>query len=111
MNKIDRISIASRVFFVCAILATGLITNDQSLIQTSVVLAALASTASAAGLVPRVSIHAIGIFEAVLAGLVIGSGLPFGAPALPYLLVPAFVAGTTGRHYWESIRPWNCSAR
>ena len=93
MNRLDRIAIASRVFCIAAILGLSLISGDIVAVESTILLFAIALTASTVSVITRVPEAWVAVGEALLAGLVIGLVLPTALPVLPYLVVPALVAG------------------
>lgn len=93
MTGLDRLAVASRVFSIAAILGLGLVTLDPVAIQGTVVLAAISGAAVAVGLTARVPLSWVTSSEALLAGLVIGFAYPQGLILLPYLVIPALLAG------------------
>ena len=95
MNRFARLTIASRVFCVAVILGLSLALVDPIAIQSTILLAALSSTAIAAELISRLPAAWVAVAEAALAALVVGLVLPQGFVLLPYLVVPALIAGVT----------------
>jgi signal transduction histidine kinase len=90
-----RLSLATRVFCLAAILGLTLAlrnTTSQSL-QAMILLAAIGATAIAADLTSRLPESWVALTEGALAALVIAFALPDGFVLLPYLVVPAFIAG------------------
>lgn len=91
-----RLTLATRVFCVAAILGLTLTLGDvrgEVSLQATILLAAISATAIAADLTSRLPEHWIALTEAVLAALVIGFALPDGDVLLPYLVIPSFIAG------------------
>src|SRR5680860_847713 len=95
MNRFARLTIASRVFCVAVILGLGLALVDPIAIQSTILLAALSSTAIAVEHTSRLPSAWVAVVESALAALVIGLVLPHGFVLLPYLVVPALIAGVT----------------
>ena len=54
MNRLDRIAIASRVFCIAAILGLSLISGDIVAMESSILLFAIALTASTVSVITRV---------------------------------------------------------
>lgn len=90
-----RLGIAPRVFCVAAVLGLSLALTDSTALQGTLLLAAVAAIAVAAE--ASVSRHDRWVIsaEALLASLVVGMALPQGVLLLPYLVVPALIAGLT----------------
>lgn len=91
-----RLTLATRVFCVAAILGLTLTLSDlrgTTSLQATILLAAISATAIAADLTSRLPEHWVALMEALLAAMVIGFALPEGQILLPYLVIPAFVAG------------------
>lgn len=93
MNALAKIGTAARVFCVAAVLGLSLAFLDSSALQGVVFLAAVAGLAIAADLSARVAESWLLAGEATLVALVVGISLPQGLLLLPYLVVPALVAG------------------
>jgi len=93
-----RLSLATRVFCLAAILGLTLALEDtrgQTTLQATILLAAIAATAVAADLTSRLPESWIALTEGALASLVIAFALPDGFVLLPYLVIPAFIAGVS----------------
>ncbi len=88
-------STAARIFCVAAVLGLSLALLDSVALQGTVLLAALAATAVAADVSSRLPEFSIVAVEGALAALVVGMALPQGVLLLPYLVVPALIAGVT----------------
>lgn len=88
-----RIGTAARVFCVAAVLGLSLALVDPVALQGTLLLAALAAIAVAADVSSRLPESWVVTAEAGLAALVVGMALPQGVLLLPYLVVPALVAG------------------
>ncbi|HSE45164.1 MAG TPA: histidine kinase [Gemmatimonadales bacterium] len=93
MSTIDRVALASRAFCVAALLGLSLATADSNAIQSMVVLSAVSLAAAAVDGAGRLPTVWITTFEALIVGLLIGLALPEGLLLLPYLVVPALLAG------------------
>lgn len=93
---LGRLSLATRVFCIAAILGLTLaLGGNRPTLQSVVLLAAIGATAIAADLSSRLPESWIALTEATLASLVIALAFPQGAVLLPYLVIPAFIAGVT----------------
>ena len=90
-----RVALAARVFCVSAVLGLSLALLDDVALQGTLLLAAIAATAAAADVSARLSPTSVATAEAALASLVVGMALPEGVLLLPYLVVPALIAGVT----------------
>lgn len=88
-----RIGTAARVFCVAAVLGLSLALFDSVALQGTVLLAAIAGIAVAADTSSRIPEQPLLAAEAALAALVVGMALPAGVLLLPYLVVPAILAG------------------
>lgn len=93
MNRLDRVFTASRIFCIAAILGMTAITTDLRALQGTFLLCIVAATAAAASVATRMPAAWVAVIEAFLATSVIGLMLPDGLPLLPYLVVPALIAG------------------
>ena len=90
-----RLSLATRVFCLAAILGLSLALQDTQSLQATILLAAIGATAIAADFTSRLPESWIALTEAALASLVIAFALPDGFILLPYLVIPAFIAGVS----------------
>ncbi len=94
-----RLSLATRVFCLAAILGLSLALRetlrDTQSLQATILLAAISATAVAADLTSRLPEGWIALTEAALVSLVIAFALPNGFVLLPYLVIPAFIAGVS----------------
>jgi signal transduction histidine kinase len=88
-----RIGTAARTFCIAAVLGLSLALLDSTALQGTLMLAAIAATAIAAELSSRLPEEPVLAAEAALASLVVGIALPAGVLLLPYLVVPALLAG------------------
>ncbi|MGH3445801.1 MAG: hypothetical protein ACRDPB_10540, partial [Nocardioidaceae bacterium] len=93
MNRLARLGIASRIFCVAALLGLSLALLDRTSLRGIVIIAAVAALAIAADISLRVSPVWVTVPEGVIAAAAIGFVLPHGALLLPYLVVPALLAG------------------
>ncbi|MGA9747656.1 MAG: histidine kinase [Nocardioides sp.] len=93
MIQAARVGTAARAFCVAAILGMALAFLDPVALQGTVMLAAVAATAVAADLSSRLPESWVVVFEAALTSLVIGLVLPEGVLLLPYVVIPALIAG------------------
>ncbi len=89
-----RLSLATRVFCLAAVLGLTLALPEPQL-QAIVLLSAIGATAIAADMTSRLPESWVALTEAALASMVIGFALPDGFVLLPYLVIPAFIAGVT----------------
>ncbi len=90
-----RLGIAPRVFCVAAVLGLSLALLDAVALQGTLLLAAVSGLALAADASRRLPARWVVTAEAALAALVVGMALPQGVLLLPYLVVPALIAGVT----------------
>ena len=90
-----RLSLATRVFCLAAILGLTLTLQNATAqtLQATILLAAIGATAIAADQTSRLPESWVALTEGALAALVIAFALPEGFVLLPYLVVPAFIAG------------------
>ena len=93
MNRLDRVTIASRAFCVAAIFGLTASAGNIFAVQSAVLVGAIAGTAGFVSFATRLPDLFVVTAEALLSGLVIGLALPFGAPLLLYLPVPALIVG------------------
>ncbi|HET7387881.1 MAG TPA: histidine kinase [Nocardioidaceae bacterium] len=93
MNRLARLGIASRIFCVAAILGLSLALLDRTSLRGIVIIAAVAALAIAADISLRVSPVWVTVPEGIIAAAAIGFALPHGVLLLPYLVVPAMLAG------------------
>lgn len=89
-----RLSLATRVFCLAAILGLSLTLSAETL-QATIVLAAISATAIAADMTSRLPESWVALTEGALAALVIAFALPEGFVLLPYLVIPCFIAGVS----------------
>ena len=95
MNQLDRVTLASRVFCIAAVLGLTLLSRDGEVLFSLVVVATVAMTAVYVSLVTELRGIWVVAFEALVTGLVIGSAPPGGVVLLPYLVVLSLIAGIT----------------
>ena len=93
MIQRTRVGTAARVFCVAAVLGLSLALLDTEALKGTLMLAAIAGTAIAADLSWRLPNISILVVEGALTALVVGLVLPEGVVLLPYLVVPALLAG------------------
>ncbi|HSV37542.1 MAG TPA: histidine kinase [Nocardioidaceae bacterium] len=94
-----RLSLATRVFCLAAILGLALavpeLEQSRVTFQAVILLAAIGGTAIAADVTLRLPQSWVALTEGTLAALVIAFSLPDGFVLLPYLVIPAFIAGVS----------------
>ena len=95
MTGSDRLGLAARAFFLATVLGLAFAFGSTSALWGLLVLAVLAALSQAAGRFTPVPLRWICVVEGSLAALVAGVTLPGGAMLLPYLMVPALLAGAT----------------
>ena len=95
MNQLDRVTLASRVFCIAAVLGLTLLSRDGEVLFSLVVVATVAMTAVYVSLVTELRGIWVVAVEALVSGLVIGSAPPGGVVLLPYLVVLSLIAGIT----------------
>lgn len=93
MIREHRIGVAARAFSIAASLGLSLALLDTVALQGTLMLAAVAAVAIAATVSLSLSARAIVLAEAGLAALIVGMAFPEGILLLPYLVVPALLAG------------------
>jgi signal transduction histidine kinase len=93
VSPLHRVTIASRVFGIAAILGLGVVSGDLEAIVTLLVVAILATTAVYVSLTTPLATAVVVTVEAAVTGLVIGLALPTGVVFLPYLVVLTLIAG------------------
>ncbi|MGH8964878.1 MAG: hypothetical protein ACRDXB_06055, partial [Actinomycetes bacterium] len=92
MNRLDRVTIASRAFCFAAILGLTASAGSVFAVQSAVLIGAIAATAGLVTFATRLPDSLVATAEALLTGLVVALALPDGAPLLLYLPVPALIA-------------------
>lgn len=95
MTPLHRVTIASRVFGMAAILGLGIVSGDLQVIFTLLIVATLATTAVYVSLITPLATAVVVTVEAGITALVIGLALPNGVVFLPYLVVLTLIAGIT----------------
>lgn len=93
MSPFLRLGLAARVFFLAAVLGLALLFRVPEILQGTLFLSAIATVAYLASARTYGNDRWVCIVEGILAALVIGLTLPGGVALLPYLLVPALLAG------------------
>lgn len=93
MTREHRISLAARAFAIAASLGLSLALLDAVALQGTLLLAVVASVALAATLSVPISQRTVLLTEAGLAALIVGMAFPEGILLVPYLVVPALLAG------------------
>lgn len=96
MNRLDRLSIGSRVFVLAAILGLSLALLDTGALQGVIFLIVVGGIALAADRSDRFPGASVAVAEGVLAAMVAGLMYPSGLLLLPYLAVPSLLAGVGG---------------
>ena len=89
----SRLDLTSRVFCLATILGLTLAFGDPLALQSVLLLTVIAASAAAADRVTWIQYRWLGLAEGLTAAVVIGVTLPEGALLLPYLMVPALLAG------------------
>lgn len=92
---VGRLALGARIFCLAAVLGLSLAMRNVESLQATILLCAIAATATAADLTSRLPQSWVALTEAALASLVIAFALPDGFLLLPYLAVPAFIAGVS----------------
>jgi signal transduction histidine kinase len=97
LNRFDRINLASRAFCIAAIFGLGLLAADTVALQGTLLLAAIAAAAGGLSLQVPSQQGWIAVAEALIVGLLLALLIPSGAGLLllPYLAVPALLAGVS----------------
>ena len=93
MNRLDRVTIASRAFCLAAIIGLTASAGSVFALQSAILIAAIAGAAAFVTFATRFPDSLVATGEALVVGLVIALALPSGAPLLLYLPVPALIAG------------------
>ncbi len=96
MTAASRLDLTSRVFCLATILGLSLAFGGPESLQGVLLLAVVATSAGLVGRLTWVRYRWLGLVEGLTAGLLIGTTLPDGALMLPYLMIPALLAGLTG---------------
>ena len=93
MIREHRISLAARAFAIAASLGLSLALLDSVALQGTLMLAAVAAVAVAATISLPVSERSVLLTEAGISALIVGMAFPEGVLLVPYLVVPALLAG------------------
>lgn len=93
MTSSGRLGLTTRAFFLATLLGLALAFQENRVLQGTLLLLFIAALAVAAGRLTIVGDWWVCLVEGVLAALVIGAGLPDTVMLLPYLMVPALLAG------------------
>ena len=93
MSSLAQVSIASRAFCLAALVGLGVISGDEQVVVSLIVIATVAVTAIYVSLATSLPAAVVVAIEAGLTGLVIGLALPGGVVFLPYLVVLALIGG------------------
>ena len=96
MNRLSRVAITSRVFGIAAVLGLSLALMNTVALQATIILGGISATALAADLSSRLPQSWVAVAEGSLAALLVALVLPNGFVLLPYLVVPALIAGIAG---------------
>jgi len=91
--SLDRITLAARTSWLAALLGLALVTGNQIAVQSVLLVAAIAVTAGVATAASRIPGEVIAGVEALLVGGVVALAVPESTLLVPYLIVPALVAG------------------
>ncbi len=95
MTSRGRLGLTARTFFLATILGLALAFHVPTVLQGTLFLVAFGAVASAASFVTFLPERWIAVVEGIIAALVIGVTLPEGSLLLPYLVVPALLAGVS----------------
>ena len=95
MSATSRLDVTSRIFCLATVLGLTLAFGSPGALQGVLLLAVTAASAAAAGRVTWLRYRWLGIAEGLTAAIVIGVTLPDGGLLLPYLMVPALLAGVS----------------
>ena len=93
MSVASRLDLTSRIICLAAIIGLTLAFGDAGALQGVLLISLVAASAAVAGRTAWFSYRWLGLTEGLAAGVVIGVTLPEGALALPYLMIPALLAG------------------
>lgn len=91
----SRLDLTSRVLCLATILGLALAFGHPRALQSVLLLTVIAASAAAADRVTWLQYRWLGVVEGLTAAIVIGVTLPEGALMLPYLMVPALLAGVS----------------
>lgn len=95
MGRASRLDLTSRIFCLATVLGLTLALGDPRGLQGVLLLTVVAGSAAVAGRTAWFRYRWLGLAEGFAAAVVIGITLPDGALLLPYLMVPALLAGVT----------------
>ena len=95
MTSGSRLGLTARAFFLATVLGLALAFREPKVIQGLVFLLAIGAMAMAATTVTFLAERWIYVIEGVLTAFVVGLALPAGTLLLPYLVVPALLAGVS----------------
>ena len=95
MTSSGRLGLTARAFFLATVLGLALAFREPKVIQGLLFLVAIGALAMAAGTMTFLAERWICLIEGVLAAFVVGLALPAGVLLLPYLVVPALLAGVS----------------
>ncbi len=95
MTSGGRLGLTARAFFLATVLGLALAFREPKVIQGLLFLLAIGALAMAATTVTFLADRWICFIEGVLAAFVVGLALPAGVLLLPYLVVPALLAGVS----------------
>jgi signal transduction histidine kinase len=90
---VTRLAVSGRSYGLATVLGLALASGRSSTLQATILLAAVALVAGLATWFTSGPVHWILLSEAVMTGLIIGTVVPNAQPLLPYLVVPALLAG------------------
>jgi signal transduction histidine kinase len=89
----DRLGLVARAFFLATVLGLAFAFTDTSALRGSLALVVVAALSLLAGRAPQVAPRWVCVVEGLVAAVVVGVTLPGGELLLPYLMVPALLAG------------------
>lgn len=93
MYDTSRLDLTSRILTLATVLGLTMAFGETQGLQAVLLLAVVSVSAATAGRTSWIRYQWLGLAEGLTAGIVIGVTLPEGALLLPYLLVPALLAG------------------
>jgi signal transduction histidine kinase len=103
MIRLGRIGTSTRAFCLAALLGLSLALRDPIAVQSTILLTAVGATAVAADEITRLRQSWVTLAEGFLAAALIGVVIPHGFVLLPYLMVPALLAGVSAG-VWPALR-------
>ena len=95
MTASSRLDLTSRILCLATVLGLTLAFGNSRALQGVLLLLVLAASAAATGRLAWLRYRWLGLVESLTAGVVIGMTLPDGALLLPYMMVPALLAGVS----------------